>query len=82
MLSLIRENIRKPGLPAGLSGFNEIDLEGDGNKKWVGEYRIRFQFSSKEEQREFAERLASDLDLPIRKNWKWKTGRKRHSFRR
>lgn len=82
MLSLIRENIRKPGLPAGLSGFNEIDLEGDGNKKWVGEYRIRFQFSSKEEQSEFAERLASDLKLPIRKNWKWKKGRKYHNFRR
>ena len=82
MLSLIWEMIRKPGLPAGLDGFNEIDLEGDGVKPWVGEYRIRFQFASKEEQREFAERLASDLDLPIRKNWKWKTGRKYHSFRR
>lgn len=82
MLSLILENMRNPGLPAGLSGFSEIDLEGDGVKPWVGEYRIRFQFKTKREQREFAERMASDLDLPIRKNWKWKTGRKYHNFRR
>ena len=82
MLSLLWEYIRKPGLPSGLAGFNEIDLEGDGAKPWVGEYRIRFQFKTKGEQREFAERLASDLDLPIRKNWKWKTGRKYHNFRR
>ena len=82
MLSLIWENMRKPGLPAGLPGFSEIDLEGDGVRPWVGEYRIRFQFKTKREQREFAERLGSDLDLPIRKNWKWKTGRKYHNFRR
>jgi hypothetical protein len=80
MLTLLWEIVRKPGLPAGRVGFLEIDLEGDGVRPWVGEYRIRFQFRSKKEQREFAERLASDLDLPVKMNWKWKKGKKYHSF--
>ncbi len=80
MLTLLWEIVRMPGLPAGLAGFQEIDLEGDGVRPWVGEYRIRFQFRSKKEQREFAEQLASDLDLPVRMNWKWKKGKKFHSF--
>ena len=43
----------------------------EGVRYWFEEIKIRFEFKTKAEQEDFAERLASDLSLPIREHWRF-----------
>ena len=43
----------------------------EGVRYWFEEIKIRFEFKTKAEQEDFAERLAADLSLPIRKHWRF-----------
>ena len=70
----IGQQIIKPGYM--LNGHDETFFEGigpqdEGVKCWVEDIKIRFEFKTQAEQREFAEKLASDLSLPLREHWRW-----------
>jgi len=77
------QQIIKPGYK--LNGYDETFFEGvgpenDGVKCWVEDIKIRFEFKTKAEQREFAEKLASDLSLPLREHWRWNDKKKSPLF--
>ena len=77
------KQVIKPGYR--LNGYDRIFLEGlgpqnEGSECWVEDIKIRFVFKTKAEQREFAEKLASDLSLPIREHWRWSDNKKSNLF--
>ena len=79
----IGQQIIKPGFR--LNGHDRIFFDGlgprnEGVECWVEDIKIRFEFKTKVEQREFAERLASDLSLPIREHWRWSEEKKSNLF--
>ena len=47
----------------------EIHVGGNDLVGYVAGMEIRFEFKGEAERKEFAERLASDLSLPLRKDW-------------
>ena len=79
----IGQQIIKPGYK--LNGYDETFFEGVGPRNegvecWVEDIKIRFEFKTKAEQREFAEKLASDLSLPLREHWRWSDDKKSYLF--
>ena len=60
--------------------FDGLGPENEGVKCWVEDIKIRFEFKTKAEQCEFAEKLASDLSLPLRVHWRWSQKKKSLSF--
>lgn len=79
----IGQQIIKPGYM--LNGHDETFFEGigpqdEGVKCWVEDIKIRFEFKTQAEQREFAEKLASDLSLPLREHWRWSDNKKSPLF--
>ena len=77
------QQIIKPGYK--LNGYDETYFEGvgpqdEGVKCWVEDIKIRFEFKTQAEQREFAEKLASDLSLPLREHWRWSDNKKSPLF--
>ena len=79
----IGQQILKPGYK--LNGYDRTFFEGVGPRNegvecWVEDIKIRFEFKTKAEQREFAEKLASDLSLPLREHWRWSDDKKSYLF--
>ena len=77
------QQIIKPGYK--LNGyertfFDGLGPENEGVKCWVEDIKIRFEFKTKAEQCEFAEKLASDLSLPLRVHWRWSHKKKSPLF--
>ena len=73
----------KPGYM--LNGYERTFFDGlgprnEGVECWVEDIKIRFEFKTKAEQREFAEKLANELSLPIREHWRWSDDKKSNLF--
>ncbi len=73
----------KPGYM--LNGYKRTFFDGlgprnEGVECWVEDLKIRFEFKTKAEQREFAEMLANELSLPIREHWRWSDDKKSNLF--
>jgi len=77
------QTLVKPGYR--LNGYERIFFDGvgpgnEGIECWVEDIKIRFEFKTKAEQREFAEKLANELSLPIREHWRWSDDKKSNLF--
>ncbi len=79
----IAQQIIKPGYRLNGNDRTFFDGLGPGNEGiecWVKDIKIRFEFKTKAEQREFAEKLANELSLPIREHWRWSDDKKSNLF--
>ena len=77
------QTLVKPGYR--LNGYERLFFDGvgpgnEGIECWVEDIKIRFEFKTKAEQREFAEKLANELSLPIREHWRWSDDKKSNLF--